>query len=146
MTEVPNSKANIYFLIFSTLAFFRAIFRTRTQQLEKALKAGGCTIPVIVNAEKVSIVSNAENLSDIIFSMQLRRFMKYYTISICKNVYCIRPNLSIHLYSCDSLSLSLSLSLHSKFFLSAEERKFCCHPYGGWGSRWCYYFEAWKER
>ena len=135
MTEVPNSKANIYFLIFSTLAFFRAIFRTRTQQLEKALKAGGCTIPVIVNAEKVSIVSNAENLSDTILSMQSRRFMKYYTISICKNVYCIRPNLSIHLYSCDSLSLSLSLSLHSKFFLSAEERKFCCHPYGGWGSR-----------
>ena len=39
----------------SSLSSFRAVFRTRTQQLEKALKAGNCTIPVIVNAEKVSI-------------------------------------------------------------------------------------------
>jgi hypothetical protein len=41
----------------------RGVFKTRTGQLEKALKAGKCSTQVVVNAEKVSKVILSSILS-----------------------------------------------------------------------------------
>ena len=54
MTFSPSlSLSSVPQLSLSPPKILRGVFKTRTSQLEKALKAGGCNIAVVVNAEKV---------------------------------------------------------------------------------------------
>ena len=72
-TDSPHSPSLFPFLSFHPFFFFffilsfRGVFKTRSGQLEKALKAGGCTVPVIINAEKVN--NSFSNLFLCVWSM-----------------------------------------------------------------------------